>query len=246
MAGVPPQQALYVHNLNDKLQKEELKRALYLLFCQFGPLMDVVALKTQRMRGQAFVVFQDVSAATTAMRQLQGLPFFEKPLKIQYGKTKSDAVARLDGTYSAKKRRERKVKEREKDKEKDRLTNKRKEGREAIQDKDAKRRKTEEEAQEQQKRREAERKQLQEDAEATPHRVLFVEGLPDEAVSNPQMLAALFQNFDGFAEVRLPPGKVPVAFVDFATPEQAKEARLSLQGFKVTYEHSLRISYAKR
>lgn len=44
MAGIPPQQALYVHNLNDKLQKEELKRALYLLFSQYGPLLIAVLL----------------------------------------------------------------------------------------------------------------------------------------------------------------------------------------------------------
>ena len=59
------------------------------------------------------MTFKDVTAATTAMRQLQGMVFFEKHMKIQYAKTKSDVVARLDGTYSAKKKRERKEKERE-------------------------------------------------------------------------------------------------------------------------------------
>eukprot|EP00668_Euglena_longa_P040652 GGOE01053529.1.p1 GENE.GGOE01053529.1~~GGOE01053529.1.p1 ORF type:complete len:246 (+),score=114.77 GGOE01053529.1:95-832(+) len=245
MAGIPPQQALYVHNLNDKLQKEELKRALYLLFSQYGPLMDIVAVKTQRMRGQAFVVFKDVTAATTAMRQVQGMLFFEKQLKIQYAKSKSDVVARLDGTYSAKKKRERKEKEREREKEKERLKQKRKEG--AIMDRDAKRRRVEEENRERQRQAEERLKQgAEEGPEEVPHNVLFVEGLPEEAVGNPQMLAVLFQNFDGFSEVRIPPGKLPVAFVEFATEQQAKEAKAGLQGFKITYEHSLRISYAKR
>nr|WJH19457.1 U1/U2 small nuclear ribonucleoprotein U1A2B-2 [Euglena gracilis] len=244
MAGIPPQQALYVHNLNDKLQKEELKRALYLLFSQYGPLMDVVAMKTQRLRGQAFVVFKDVTAATTAMRQLQGLLFFEKQLKIQYAKTKSDVVSRLDGTYSAKKKRERKEKEREREKEKERLKQKRKEG--ALQDRDAKRRRLEEEGRERQREAERLKQPPAEEPEEALHNVLFVEGLPEEAVGNPQMLAVLFQNFDGFAEVRLPPGKLPVAFVEFGTEQQAKEAKAGLQGFKITYEHSLRISYAKR
>jgi hypothetical protein len=35
-------------------------RELYVLCSQFGSVLDVVALKTPKMRGQAFVVFQDL------------------------------------------------------------------------------------------------------------------------------------------------------------------------------------------
>lgn len=55
---IPPNQTLYVNNLNEKLPKDELRRSLYALFGQFGPVLDVVALKTTRMRGQAFIVFR--------------------------------------------------------------------------------------------------------------------------------------------------------------------------------------------
>jgi len=55
---IPPNQTLYINNLNEKLPKDELRRALYALFGQFGPVLDVVALKTVRMRGQAFIVFR--------------------------------------------------------------------------------------------------------------------------------------------------------------------------------------------
>ena len=34
------------------------------------------------MKGQAFVVFKDVSSATQAMRSMQGFPFHDKPLVI--------------------------------------------------------------------------------------------------------------------------------------------------------------------
>lgn len=53
------------------LQKEELKKCLYACFSQFGKILDVVALKTFRLRGQAWVVFEDVSSATNAMRAMQ-------------------------------------------------------------------------------------------------------------------------------------------------------------------------------
>lgn len=58
----------------------ELKRSLYTLFSQFGQIMDIVALKTTKMRGQAFVIFKELSAATNALRQLQGFPFYNKPM----------------------------------------------------------------------------------------------------------------------------------------------------------------------
>jgi RNA recognition motif-containing protein len=50
------------------------------MFSQFGKILDVVALKTLRMRGQAWVVFSDVAAATNAKNTMQGFPFFDKPI----------------------------------------------------------------------------------------------------------------------------------------------------------------------
>lgn len=58
----------------------EMKRSLYALFSQFGQIIDIVALKTMKMRGQAFVVFKELAAATNALRQLQGFPFYNKPM----------------------------------------------------------------------------------------------------------------------------------------------------------------------
>ena len=50
------------------------------MFSQFGTILDVVAMKTLKMKGQAFVVFKDVGSATQAMRSMQGFPFHDKPL----------------------------------------------------------------------------------------------------------------------------------------------------------------------
>ncbi|CAI9635241.1 unnamed protein product [Alternaria burnsii] len=94
-----PNRTLYVRNLPDKLQKEDLKRNLYMLFATYGVILDIVALKTMKMRGQAHVVFRDVDSSTQAMRALQGFTFFGKDMQIAYAKTKSDTVAKLDGTY---------------------------------------------------------------------------------------------------------------------------------------------------
>lgn len=43
-------------------------------------MLDVVALKTAKMRGQAHVVYRDTQASTQAMRALQGFDFFGKEM----------------------------------------------------------------------------------------------------------------------------------------------------------------------
>jgi U2 small nuclear ribonucleoprotein B'' len=53
-----------------------LRLSLYTLFSTYGPVLDVVALKTMKMRGQAHIVYRDIQTATQAMRALQGFNFF--------------------------------------------------------------------------------------------------------------------------------------------------------------------------
>jgi hypothetical protein len=62
------------------LPPAELKKCMYAMFSQFGKIIDVVALKTIRLRGQAWIVFTDVAAATNALRTMQSFPFFDKPI----------------------------------------------------------------------------------------------------------------------------------------------------------------------
>jgi len=46
----------------------DLKKALYAVFGQFGRIIDIVCLKTFRLRGQAWVVFADVASSSNALR----------------------------------------------------------------------------------------------------------------------------------------------------------------------------------
>lgn len=73
--------SLYVTNLpSGKIQKADLRTALYMLFSTFGPVLDIVALKTMEMRGQAHIVFRDIQAATQAMRSLDGQSFLGRTM----------------------------------------------------------------------------------------------------------------------------------------------------------------------
>jgi len=56
----------------------EQKINLFFLFSQFGEILDIVTKKSDKMRGQAFVVFKDITSATTALKELQAYNLFEK------------------------------------------------------------------------------------------------------------------------------------------------------------------------
>ncbi|XP_029187661.2 U1 small nuclear ribonucleoprotein A-like [Acropora millepora] len=231
----PPNQTIYINNLNEKVKKDELKKSLYAIFSQFGPILDIVALKTLKMRGQAFVVFRDLTSATNALRSMQGFPFYDKPMRIQYAKSKSDAVSKLEGTYI-----QREKKPREK-------------------------RKTPEQA------KPAKCQAASQSAPAAvaqpviapvaqnvipaavqpavvvpelPNSILFLTNLPNETTE--LMLSMLFNQFPGFKEVRLVPGRSDIAFVEFENEVQSGTAKEALQGFRITPSHAMKISYAKK
>ncbi|WFD34096.1 hypothetical protein MCUN1_000928 [Malassezia cuniculi] len=92
MSSHAPNTALYVKNINSQVKKEELRRQLYTLFATYGRVIDVVATRAPGMRGQAFVVFRDQPSATAALNALDGFEFYDKPLALQYARTKANAT----------------------------------------------------------------------------------------------------------------------------------------------------------
>ncbi|KAK7532146.1 uncharacterized protein J3D65DRAFT_670773 [Phyllosticta citribraziliensis] len=98
-AQSPPSATLYCNNLNDKLLKNDLKRELYMLFSNQSTVIDVVTLKTAKMRGQAHVVFQNAEKAGMAMKALQGYEFHGRKINIAYARGRSNVFNKLLGTY---------------------------------------------------------------------------------------------------------------------------------------------------
>lgn len=99
VADARPNHTIYINNLNEKIKKDELKKSLYAIFSQFGQILDILVSRGLRMRGQAFVIFKELSSATSALRSMQGFPFYDKPMRIQYAKSDSDIVAKMKGTF---------------------------------------------------------------------------------------------------------------------------------------------------
>ncbi|KAJ6289241.1 hypothetical protein OIU76_025117 [Salix suchowensis] len=77
-----------------------------------------------------------------------------------------------------------------------------------------------------------------------PNNILFIQNLPHEATS--MMLQVLFQQYPGFREVRMIEAKLGIAFVEFEDDVQSSMAMQALQGFKITPQNPMAITYAKK
>lgn len=75
-----PSKTLYLNNINEKIKKDVMKKMLYMVFSQYGKVKDIIACKGVKLRGQAWITFDDVSSATSALRGKQGFNFYDKPL----------------------------------------------------------------------------------------------------------------------------------------------------------------------
>ncbi|GAC95339.1 hypothetical protein PHSY_002914 [Pseudozyma hubeiensis SY62] len=92
-----PSPTLFVKNIEGKIKKPELRSQLLSLFSTYGRILDIVATRAPSMRGQAFIVFENVSTSTAALRALQGFPFYGKSLQIEYSTgSKSKALLRRE------------------------------------------------------------------------------------------------------------------------------------------------------
>merc|ERR1719353_1620536 len=101
-SDTPPNNTLYVNHIYEKLKGLELQRALYQAFKKFGKILDIVIANppVHHLRGQAWLVFETIEAATKAKDEMQGFPFFgHRELGIQFAKTQSDIIAKKNGTY---------------------------------------------------------------------------------------------------------------------------------------------------
>ncbi|KAG8067223.1 hypothetical protein GUJ93_ZPchr0005g16189 [Zizania palustris] len=236
--GVPPNVTIYINNLNEKIKLEELKKSLHAVFAQFGKILDVLAFKTLKHKGQAWVVFEDVASATEALKSMQDFPFHNKPMRIQYAKTKSDVIAKADGTFVPRERRKRNDEKPEKKQKREQHHDVSQVGLGAnaypgvygapplsqLPFTGA--------------------QKVMMPEIIVPNNILFVQNLPHE--TTPMMLQMLFCQYPGFKEVRMIEAKPGIAFVEYGDEGQATAAMNHLQAFKITKDNQMLITYAKK
>ena len=88
---------MQVRNLEERIKLEPLKEALEEIFSEYGNIIEIIAKKNLKAKGQAFIVFDDVESASRAIDEVNGFELFEKPMVLDYAKTRSDATVKREG-----------------------------------------------------------------------------------------------------------------------------------------------------
>ncbi|KAI4235680.1 MAG: hypothetical protein LQ349_002988 [Xanthoria aureola] len=242
----PPNSTVYVKNLQERIKIDDLKEALTEIFSEYGTVIDLVAKKNLKARGQAFVVFEDVESAERAIKEVQGFELFEKPMLLDYAKTRSDATVQKEGDEE----------EFELHKRKRLAEKERKQAHQAAEEQKRLKRPAVSTAVDATAPRPAKAARgaglkssnpaagaVVPDEYLPPNKILFVQNLPEDY--DVDGLTQIFGRFEGFREVRLVPSRKGIAFVEYEAEAGAISAKESTSGMglgaeskpiKVTYQ----------
>jgi len=250
-----PNATLYVSNIDWKIKKLVLRRALHTLFGRHGKILEIITLRHEGLRGQAWIIFSHLPAATAALQSEQGFAFFGKNLKVAYARETSDRIAKTNGTYVPKDRREKRER-----RAMEVEANKRAKVEALTMEEDGLEggggMTVEDPASEVVKEEIVPNEGIESTtadapsstttttpivASENPSNILFADSLPVDCKE--MMLAMLFRQYAGFKEVRVPrPG---LAFVEFDDESHATVALTALNGFKLTASDTLNLRYGK-
>ncbi|KAL8982240.1 MAG: hypothetical protein Q9205_003185 [Flavoplaca limonia] len=245
----PPNSTVYVKNLEEGIKIDDLKEALTEIFSEYGTVIDLIAKKNIRARGQAFVVFDDVESAERAIKEVQGFELFEKPMLLDYAKTRSDATVQKDGgeeEFELHKRR--RLAEKERKQAQQAAEEQKKLKRPAIP--------TAADAASSARPAKAARGAglkssnpaagaVVPDEYLPPNKILFVQNLPEDY--DVDGLTQIFGRFEGFREVRLVPTRKGIAFVEYEAEAGAISAKESTSGMGLGAESkAIKVTYQRQ
>jgi RNA recognition motif-containing protein len=164
-------------------------------------------------------VFDDLQGATKAVREMQNFNFYGKPMRVQYSKNRSDIITKADGTFVP----------REKTPLAPLPSKQKNQASVAVSS-----------AQPISVPVSTAQPMVE---EAQPNKLLFIQNLPNACTES--MLEMLFKQYEGFKEARTVTGRTGIAFVEFEDSYKASKAKDSLDGFQMTDENNMQITFAK-
>ncbi|CEI95026.1 hypothetical protein RMCBS344292_09227 [Rhizopus microsporus] len=226
-----PNRTVYVSNLNEKVKLDVLKNSLRTLFKQFGEVLDVVAHRNIRMRGQAFIAYPDEECAAKAIKELQHFVLYDKPMVVQYARHKSDVHAKKDGDYETH--------------YKTRLARKDELWKSPLPGSHKPTFKAGKAASKSRGKGSNYNPTAHiPDEYLPPNNILFLQNLPETITQ--QQLIDLFQRYPGFREVRMIPAKRSIAFVEYENEIQSAVARAELSGHPLGPEQYMKVTFARK
>ena len=238
---------VYARNLEERIKIPDLKEALEEIFAEYGDIVEIVAKTNLKAKGQAFIVFDTPESAARAIEEVNGFELFDKPMQLDFAKTRSDAtVLKEEGEQGLEKWKRSRLAEKERQQAQEAAAQKLKrpaaqqQGDAGLATRPAKTQKGAG-----LKGTSANASAVIPDEYLPPNKILFIRELPDSYEA--EGLTRIFSRFEGFKEVRMVPGRKGIAFVEYdaeAGAISAKEATAGMQlgdeggGIRVTFQRA--------
>jgi len=252
-----------VRNLDESVKIPQLVDTLHAIFSAYGNVIDIVAKSSVKRKGQAFVVFDDVESAARAIDEVDGFEVFDKPMKLEFARTTSDAtIKRMKGEDSEEFERHKRARLAEKGTTSSfsaisflmaRVYGLKTKLGDFIEHKQAATAshtapkpvaadpKAGVPAKGVAKPKPATGTVVIPDEYLPPNKILFIQNIPEDY--GVESLTGLFGRYAGFKEVRTVPGRTNIAFVEYENEQSAIDAKqqtgsltLGDKTIKVTYQ----------
>ncbi|KAK1823580.1 hypothetical protein LTR12_001991 [Friedmanniomyces endolithicus] len=229
-----PSATVYVRSIDERVKIPILIETLREVFGEFGNVVDVIAKKSVRRKGQAFVIYDSEDSAQDAIDELQGFEIFGKQIYLEFARTRSDAtVLKVEGDEGLESHKKHRLAEKE-----------RKQALEAANAKPVKRVAAEELAERPAKStKSAQAGGVVPDEYLPPNKILFLRDLPEDY--GQAGLTAIFSRFPGFREVRTAPGRPDIAFVEYEDEGGAIMAKEATGGMTLG-DKAIRVTFQKQ
>ncbi|KAH9845380.1 RNA recognition motif (aka RRM, RBD, or RNP domain) [Teratosphaeria destructans] len=229
--------SVYIRNLDENIKIPTLVDTLRPIFEEYGNVIDIIAKKSLKRRGQAFIVYDNADSAQEAIDELQGFDLLGQQMRLEFAKSRSDAtVLREDGEEGLEKHKQQRLAEKAE----------RKQAAEAAAA-----------AQLAKQKRAADSNLAERPAKSSkpsaatgvvpeeylpPNKILLLRDVPESYGKD--MLSIIFGRFPGFKEVRMVPTRVGIAFVEYEDETGAIAAKEALSGQKLG-DQEIKITYQR-
>lgn len=221
---------------------QQLTKTLMTVFSQFGNIVDIIAKKNLKGKGQAFIVFERPEDALDAIDELDGFALFDKPMKLSLAKTRSDKTVEMNCSLEdfeshkihrvAEKDKRLALLAAEGDRQSKKSSGQTADSRPSKLSKPSGLKSTGPAI-----------PQVVPDEYLPPNKILFLQHIPDEY--DAEALGLIFSRFEGFREIRFVPGRRGIAFVEYVEEQGAIAAKESTSGMKLG-EALLKVTYQRQ
>nr|POE46726.1 u1 small nuclear ribonucleoprotein [Quercus suber] len=217
-----------VRNLPEKMNVNKLVAEIREMFSVFGNILEIVAKKNIKARGQAFVVFDSADSAKEAIDELQGFEIGGQEIVLAFAKSRSDAtVQREDGQAGL---------------EAHKSQRQAAEAAEAAK-RAALKRATDEANGDRPAKKVAAAGAAAADEHLPPNKTLILRDLPEDYTQ--QILTSIFGRYPGFKEIRMVPGRAGLAFAEYESEDGAIMAKTEMHQ-KVLAGKTVKVTYQRQ